>query len=152
MKGPLSRGLLEDTDSFTYDSVFIVGHCVRVLLGNVPGFRGVRLLFELRKYITVNVIPHPWSCANRIWWFGSIGRIHYPSPVNLPPFEHLAAKQHEPYDSASLLIPKVRVKKLVSCSSEHYNIGMFFGGKATFRTAEALQHRSRNKKRKKEEE
>ena len=139
VKGPLSRGRLADEDSTTFDAQFIIGHKVRLLLGNVPGLRGVRLLHELRRDLTVNAITHPLSADNRIWWIGNIGRVQQ---VRLPNPGYFPARNHEPHDSASLLIEKVKVKKIDTHYQHHFVIGMYFGGNNPYRTTTAIQRRS----------
>ena len=138
VKDPLSRGRLADEDSTTFDAQFIIEHKVRLLLGNVPGLRGVRLLHELRRDLTVNAITHPWSADNRIWWIGNIGRV---LSTRLPNPGYFPARTHEPHDSASLLIEKVKVKKIDLHDQHHFAIGMFFGSNHSYRTTTALQRR-----------
>ena len=144
VKSPLSRGSFANMYSRILDSLFVTGFDVRVLMGNVPGFRAVRLLNELRKHISVNVITHPWSYDHRIWWMGNIGRVHYSSPVRLPQPIHFAARNHEAKqnDSETHLIQKVTVKKMDQLNNHHFQIGMYFGGNQTFRTRNARRTRN----------
>ena len=147
VKSPLSRGLHANENSSILDAEFVDGLNIQVLMGNLEGMSAINLLEQLRNYTSVNVITHPWSYDQRIWWMGNIGRVHDSSPATLAQLTYFAGMTHKAKqnDSKRPLIQKVSVKKMKPLNHHHFIIGMFFGGNSTFRTKEARRRRSGNK-------